>query len=123
MKQMYTEGLVRLLVVSQGFCWEVTDLKSHIVVIMDVERYDGTEKRFVDYAIPDVLQMQGLACLTLKNRQGSSLAPKFLLMCYTPRKEYFVKFIQEPLPVESSLGENLHDPLNAEIVAGTITSK
>ena len=44
-------------------------------------------------------------------------------MCYTPRKDYFVKFIQEPLPIESGLADNLHDPLNAEIVAGTVTSK
>jgi activating signal cointegrator complex subunit 3 len=44
-------------------------------------------------------------------------------MCYSPHKDYFVKFIQEPLPIESSLAENLHDPLNAEIVAGTVTSK
>lgn len=44
-------------------------------------------------------------------------------MCYTPRRDYFVKFLQEPLPVESDLAENLHDALNAEIVVGTVTSK
>ena len=44
-------------------------------------------------------------------------------MCYTPRRDYFVKFLQEPLPVESDLAENLHDALNAEIVVGTIESK
>jgi len=44
-------------------------------------------------------------------------------MCYSPRKDYFVKFLKEPLPVESSLVESLHDPLNAEIVAGTVKTK
>jgi pre-mRNA-splicing helicase BRR2 len=53
--------LIKALVVTHKFCFEVQDLKSNLVVIMGVERYDGTEKRFVDYSIADVLQMQGLA--------------------------------------------------------------
>lgn len=60
--------------------------------------------------------------MTIESDGGQRLAPKCLLMCYTPRKDYFIKFLQEPLPVESSLAENLHDALNAEIVAETITS-
>ena len=67
--------------------------------------------------------MEGCASATLEASDGTSLAPKCLLMCYTPRKEFFVKFLREPLPVESDLAENLHDALNAEIVVGTITSK
>jgi hypothetical protein len=35
---------------------------------MDLERYDGTERRFVEYSIPDVLQMQSLACETLQTQ-------------------------------------------------------
>jgi pre-mRNA-splicing helicase BRR2 len=41
-------------------------------------------------------------------------------MCYTPRKDYFIKFLKEPLPVESQLLENLRDALNVEIAAGNI---
>lgn len=90
---------------------------------MDVERYDGSEGRMVEYPIADVLQMEGLASKSLRTSDDQKLAPKCLLMCYTPRRDYFVKFLQEPLPVESDLAENLHDALNAEIVVGTITSK
>jgi pre-mRNA-splicing helicase BRR2 len=43
-------------------------------------------------------------------------------MCYTPRKDYFVKFLQEPLPVESQLADNLRDALNVEIVSGSVQS-
>jgi len=38
-------------------------------------------------------------------------------------KGFYKKFLYEPFPVESSLSDVLHDHLNAEIVAGTITTK
>ena len=123
MKRLFKEGAIRLLVVTQNFCWELTGLAANMVILMDVERYDGSEGRMVEYPIADVLQMEGLASKTLQSTDGSRRAPKCLLMCYTPRRDYFVKFLQEPLPVESDLAENLHDALNAEVVVGTITSK
>lgn len=91
-KKLYADKSIRLLVISQDFCWEVCDLKSSIVIVMDVEKYDGVEQRFVEYSVPDVLQMQSIANQsTIKAEQ--KLAPKFLLLCYSPRKDYFVKFI------------------------------
>ena len=33
-------------------------------MIMDTTRYDGQEKRYVDYTIPDMLQMVGKATST-----------------------------------------------------------
>lgn len=43
--------------VTHRYCYEVQDLNSNIVILMGAERYDGTEKRFVDYAIADILHM------------------------------------------------------------------
>jgi pre-mRNA-splicing helicase BRR2 len=67
-KRLYENKVIKLLVISQQFCWEVTELKSNIVILMDLERYDGTERRFVEYSIPDVLQMQSLACETIQTQ-------------------------------------------------------
>lgn len=44
-------------------------------------------------------------------------------MCHTPKKEYYKKFLFEPLPVESYLDASLHDTLSAEIVTKTIQNK
>ena len=57
-KQLYFEGNITVLIVTHSHCWEVTDIQSHVVVILDVERYDGVEKRYAEYDIPSVLQMQ-----------------------------------------------------------------
>ena len=40
---------------TQKFCWEVTEIESNIVILMDVERFEGTERRMIEYPIPDVL--------------------------------------------------------------------
>ncbi|KAJ2737262.1 Pre-mRNA splicing, partial [Coemansia sp. BCRC 34490] len=38
-------------------------------------------------------------------------------------RELYKKFLYEPLPVESRLDTQLHDPMNSEVVAKTIASK
>jgi hypothetical protein len=46
-----------------------------------------------------------------------------VLLCHTPRKEYYKRFLLEPLPVESHLDARLHDTFNAEVVARTLENK
>mmetsp|Transcript_39663 Transcript_39663/g.39245 ORF Transcript_39663/g.39245 Transcript_39663/m.39245 type:complete len:432 (-) Transcript_39663:18-1313(-) len=43
-------------------------------------------------------------------------------MCHTPKKNYFTKFIGEPLPVESNLEEHIHEAINAELAGGNLSS-
>jgi pre-mRNA-splicing helicase BRR2 len=89
-----------------------------MVIIMGVQTFDGQEHRYVDYAIADVLQMMGRAC-----RPGVDTSSRCVLMCQQTRKDFFKKFLNEALPVESSLPGYLHDHFNAEIVAQTIENK
>ena len=53
----------------------------------------------------------------------SEIKPKLLLFCYTPMKRHFMKFLFEPLPLESRLQHDLAEHFNSEIVNGIITSK
>ncbi len=46
-----------------------------------------------------------------------------VLMCHTPRKEYYKKFLYEAFPVESHLDHSLADHMNAEIVSRNVTSQ
>lgn len=43
-----------------------------------------------------------------------------VILCHEPLKNYYMKFMHNPLPVESQLQDVLSDHLNAEIVAGTL---
>ena len=57
--------------------------------------------RYVDYPVTDVLQMIGRANRPLLDDSG-----KAVILCQASKKEYFKKFLYEPLPIEvSSKGE------------------
>jgi pre-mRNA-splicing helicase BRR2 len=68
--------------------------------------------------------MMGRANLSSGGKdQGPNQSGKCVIFCHTPRKEYFIKFLQEPYPIESALDHELHDHLNADVVAGTVENK
>jgi hypothetical protein len=42
-------------VATENMCWELGNLESHLVIILDAEKYNGVERRYVEYSIPDIL--------------------------------------------------------------------
>lgn len=116
-QQLFATGAVQILVASRNLCWGMT-VSAHLVVVMDTQYYDGRGHRYVDYQVTDILQMIGRANRPLID--DSSIA---VLMCQTSKKEFYKKFLYEPLPVESHLDHFLHDHFNAEIVTRTIENK
>uniref|UniRef100_A0A8C7QP24 U5 small nuclear ribonucleoprotein 200 kDa helicase n=1 Tax=Oncorhynchus mykiss TaxID=8022 RepID=A0A8C7QP24_ONCMY len=73
---------------------------------------------YVDYPIYDVLQMVGKANRPLQDDEG-----RCVIMCQGSKKDFFKKFLYEPLPVESHLDHCMHDHFNAEIVTKTVENK
>ena len=114
-KALFSSGAIQSLVVAASECLQSC---AKTVVIMGTQYYDATGHVSNDYSIADLLQMVGLA-----GRTGIDTRASCILMCHTPRKEYYKKFLFEPLPVESHLDASLHDALCAEIVAKTVQNK
>jgi len=117
-RELYETDNLQLLVVAYNLCWEISDLYCYLSIVLDPQRYDGHEHRYVEFSIPDMLQMLGRA-----GQPGLDDNAKFFVFCHTPRKDFFKKFLYESLPIESHLDHFLHDHLNAEVVAQTIESK
>lgn len=109
-KGLYTGGMINAIIVSHNLCWEVGNLYCYLVLIMDPVVYDFTQNRYVEYPISEILQMIGRA-----SRPDVDTLSKCVFFCHTPKKNYFVKFISEPLPIESNLEMYLHDAINAEV--------
>jgi pre-mRNA-splicing helicase BRR2 len=116
-EHLFTRGDVQVIVVSRSLAWGL-NLAAHLVVIMDTQYYNGKIHAYEDYPIPDVLQMLGRA-----NRPQLDDEGKAVLLCQSSKKEFYKKFLYEPLPVESHLDHCLHDHFNAEIVTRTIENK
>ncbi|KAK2078632.1 hypothetical protein QBZ16_003472 [Prototheca wickerhamii] len=124
---LYGSGAARVLVATSADAWrlgETLGAGTDLVVVWGTQAFDagsvsGTGAA-ADYPVTDVLQMVAAA-----GRGGAraGAAPGALLLCASPRKEYYKKFLTEPLPVDSHLDAALHDALCAEVVAKTITSK
>nr|XP_009857905.1 U5 small nuclear ribonucleoprotein 200 kDa helicase [Ciona intestinalis] len=116
-EQLFSSGAVQVLVASRSLCWGL-NLAAHLVVIMDTQHYNGKIHAYVDYPVTDILQMIGRANRPLKDEEG-----KCVIMCQSSKKDFFKKFVYEPLPVESHLDHCLHDHFNAEIVTKIIENK
>ncbi|XP_075714713.1 U5 small nuclear ribonucleoprotein 200 kDa helicase [Rhinoderma darwinii] len=116
-EQLFNSGAVQVIVASRSLCWGL-NISAHLVIIMDSQYYNGKIHSYVDYPIYDVLQMVGYANRPLQDDEG-----RCVIMCQGSKKDFFKKFLYEPLPVESHLDHCLHDHFNAEIVTKTIENK
>lgn len=116
-EELFVNCKIQVLIATSTLAWGV-NFPAHLVVVKGTEYYDGKTRRYVDYPITDVLQMMGRAGRPQFDDQG-----KAVILVHDIKKDFYKKFLYEPFPVESSLLDVLSDHLNAEIAAGTITSK
>ncbi|XP_076593233.1 activating signal cointegrator 1 complex subunit 3 isoform X1 [Chaetodon auriga] len=116
-EELFVNCKIQVLIATSTLAWGV-NFPAHLVVVKGTEYYDGKSRRYVDYPITDVLQMMGRAGRPQFDDQG-----KAVILVHDIKKDFYKKFLYEPFPVESSLLGVLSDHLNAEIAAGTISSK
>ncbi|XP_059441040.1 DExH-box ATP-dependent RNA helicase DExH14 isoform X3 [Corylus avellana] len=116
-EELFANNKIQVLVCTSTLAWGV-NLPAHLVIIKGTEYYDGKAKRYVDFPITDILQMMGRAGRPQFDQHG-----KAVILVHEPKKSFYKKFLYEPFPVESSLREQLHVHINAEIVSGTICHK
>ncbi|XP_059610853.1 U5 small nuclear ribonucleoprotein 200 kDa helicase [Phlebotomus argentipes] len=116
-EQLFDSGAVQIAVVTRELAWGL-NICAHLAIIMDTQYYNGKNHSYEDYPVTDVMQMIGRANRPLEDKDA-----KCVLMCQSSKKEFFKKFLNESLPVESHLDHRLHDHFNAEIVTKTIENK
>ncbi|KAL3438665.1 Sec63 Brl domain-containing protein [Aspergillus tetrazonus] len=113
---LYNIGAIQVVIASRDVCWEL-NLTGHLVVVMGTQFFEGREHRYIDYPISEILQMFGKA-----SRPGQDKVGRGVLMVPTVKREYYKKFLNEALPVESHLQLYMHDAFVTEISQGTIAS-
>ncbi|ORZ39296.1 pre-mRNA-splicing helicase-like protein BRR2 [Catenaria anguillulae PL171] len=112
MLSLYKMGAIQVLLSTRIACWQLEELQCHHVFILGTQFYDGQVHTYADYPVPDVLHMLG---------RGTSKAH---LMTLATKKEYYKRYLNEPMVVESQLDRHtLLDHFNAEVVTKTIENK
>ncbi|KAG9255114.1 Sec63 Brl domain-containing protein [Emericellopsis atlantica] len=115
-KYLYDNGGIQVLVASRDTCWELNST-AHLVVVMGTQYFEGREHRYVDYPLSEVLHMFGKALRPSAEGRGRGV-----LMLPQVKREYYKKFLNEALPVESHLHNYLHDAFVTEISTKMIES-
>ena len=113
---LYSIGALQVMVASRDVCWEL-DCMAYLVIVMGTQFYEGREHRYIDYPISEILQMFGKASRPLEDKESRGL-----LMVPATKREYYKKFLNEALPIESHLQAYLHDAFVSEISTKIIAS-
>ncbi|KAL7066579.1 DEAD/DEAH box helicase family protein [Cryptosporidium serpentis] len=115
---LFLNSKIKIVVSTSTLAWGV-NFPAYLVVVKGTEFYDGYKQRYVDYPVTDIIQMIGRA----GRPQFDSNAIGYI-MTYEPKKQYYKRFLYDPLPLESSLHLNmLCEVINAEISARSIRNK
>ena len=97
--QMYIEGIVRVLIVPRYSCWTLP-VRAGVVIIMGTQYVvvgeDKFDRQVRDYKLEEIVRMQGRAIRP--NSDGH-----LHLFCHPDAKDVFARFLNEGLPLESSL--------------------
>ncbi|EOD51861.1 putative pre-mrna splicing protein [Neofusicoccum parvum UCRNP2] len=115
-EHFFRVGAIQVLLVSRDCCWEI-NVNAHLVVVMNTQFFEGREHRYIDYPISEILQMFGKA-----GRPGQEKLSRGVLMVPAVKRDYYKKFLNEALPIESHLQVFLHDAFVAEISTRMISS-
>ncbi|KAJ5766358.1 uncharacterized protein N7511_003974 [Penicillium nucicola] len=113
---LFSIGAIQVMLASRDVCWEL-DITAHLVIVMNTQFFDGREHRYIDYPISEILQMFGKA-----SRPGQDKLGRGVLMVPAVKRDYYKKFLNEALPVESHLQVYLHDAFVTEASTKTISS-
>ena len=113
---LFVTGRVQVVLASRDVCWEL-DFAAHLVIVMGTQFFEGREHRYVDYPLSEVLQMFGRASRPLEDEISRGV-----LMVPAVKREYYKKFLNEALPVESHVQAFLHDAFVSEISTKMISS-
>eukprot|EP01041_Mallomonas_annulata_P004134 gene4134-8214_t len=116
-EELFCSGKIQVLVCTSTLAWGV-NFPAHLVIVKGTEYFDGKTGGYVDFPVTDVLQMMGRAGRPQFDDSGVAC-----IFVHEPKKTFYRKFLHEPFPVESSLHEQLHNHMNAEIAMGTIRNK
>ncbi|KAF8914047.1 Sec63 Brl domain-containing protein [Gymnopilus junonius] len=102
MLEMFTEGIIRVLIVPKDSCWSLP-ARAPVVIVMGTQyvhvEEKGSLRQMRDYTLAELVKMQSRAV----QQSGTG---HFHLFCQAEALESYSRFLDEGLPLESQLHES-----------------
>ncbi|KAJ9107447.1 hypothetical protein QFC21_000900 [Naganishia friedmannii] len=114
---LFAAGILRALVVPRESCWTLK-AQAGTVIIMGAQYMEfvrsgipgsAPESKLRNYSLTELAKMQAFAArprpmnAVMRNHIGSGATGRFHLLCQAEQQEIYLKFLNEGLPLESSL--------------------
>lgn len=112
--ELYKMKYIRVCVVNYESIWSLTLFASH-VIIADTCYYDSKDHGYVDYSIPEMLQM-------LSRASSHTDRCRALVFTHSPKKQFLIRFLNEPLPIESHIHMSMEEVLMHSISSKCLSS-
>ena len=123
---LYEDKIIQVLIISYKMRWS-KNFSCQNVFICDTVYYDEGNNCYMDYYIPDILQMVGRAHQRNVDpygiNQNSLLNNKCFIMMPSSKKEFIKKFLNEPYPLETSINVYLENHFLTDIKNKIINTK
>ncbi|EOA28486.1 hypothetical protein CARUB_v10024696mg [Capsella rubella] len=113
-EKQFRLGNLQVLVSTATLAWGV-NLPAHTVIIKGTQVYNPERGAWMELSPLDVMQMIGRAGRPQYDQRGEGI----IITGYS-ELQYYLRLMNEQLPIESQFISKLADQLNAEIVLGTV---
>jgi activating signal cointegrator complex subunit 3 len=116
-EHLFVNMKIFVLVATSTLAWGV-NFPAKLVIIKGTEFFDAKSRSWVDMPVSDVLQMAGRAGRPQFNENG--------IVCVyleQSKKNFFLRYLNDPFPIESNLMPQLEEHVNAEVASGSIRNK
>jgi pre-mRNA-splicing helicase BRR2 len=115
-EDLFADKHVQVLVSTATLAWGV-NLPCHTVIIKGTQIYSPEKGGWTELSPLDTLQMIGRA-----GRYGLDSEGEGIIITNHSELQYYLSLVNNQLPIESQMIKRLPDLLNAEIVAGSIST-
>ena len=123
---LYEDKIIQVLIISYKMRWS-KNFSCQNVFICDTVYYDEGNNCYMDYYIPDILQMVGRVHQRNKDpfgiNENSLLNNKCFILMPSSKKEFIKKFLNEPYPLETSINVYLENHFLTDIKNKIINTK
>lgn len=122
--ELFADGVLRVLIVPREMCWTLP-VRASLVIVFGTQYFEvsasrsvgkGNDRTLKDYSVHELARMQGLA---VRHGRGG----RFHLLCHAEQRDTYMRFLEEGLPLESSLLSLSSLSVNANVTAGPMPAE